>query len=163
MADITYAPGICLPQNDDVCFSLREKPVSWRRSHDIEDVKLLKQALSAYARARAKADVWTAEVETPLEERFREQADKWQRETQHLSSPGQRMMHPSYQAIMGMASDNRDEVIDLMLRDMQQNRRAWFWALSYLAQDNPISASDAGKTDKMIKAWVKWGEERGRL
>jgi hypothetical protein len=70
------------------------------------------------------------------------------------------MMHPSYQAIMGMASDNRDEVIDLMLRDMQQNRREWFWALSYLTHENPIERKDAGRLDKMIKAWVRWGQQR---
>ena len=104
-----------------------------------------------------------AEAEESLEERFHEQADKWQQETQHLSSPGQRMMHPSYQAIMGMARDNPEEVIGLMIRDLQQNRRAWFWALSYLTQDNPISASDAGRTDKMVKAWVRWGEAKGLL
>jgi hypothetical protein len=93
-----------------------------------------------------------------LEQRFRDQSDKWQRETQHLSSPAQRMLHPSYQAILGMGNENRREVISLMIRDMQQHRRPWFWALSYLAQDNPVSQSDAGKTDKMIQAWVDWGE-----
>lgn len=96
--------------------------------------------------------------EPTLEARFREQSDRWQRETQHLSSPGQRTMHPSYLAIMGMAKDNPREVIKLMLRDIQQNRRPWFFALSYLAKDNPLKQSDAGKTDKMIKAWVNWGK-----
>jgi len=105
-------------------------------------------------------EVHAREAEKRLEERFREQADKWQRETQHLSSPGQRMMHPSYQAIMGMANDNRDEVIDLLLRDMQQNRREWFWALSYLTHENPIDRKNAGKLDKMIEAWVRWGQQR---
>jgi len=93
-----------------------------------------------------------------LEQKFQEQANKWQRETQHLSSPGQRMMHPSYQAILGMGNENRREIIRLMIRDMQQHRRPWFWALSYLAQDNPVSQSDAGNTDKVIKAWVDWGK-----
>lgn len=93
-----------------------------------------------------------------LEQRFQEQADKWQRETAHLSSPGQKMMHPSYQAILGMGNNNRREVIRLMIRDMQQHRRPWFWALSYLAQDNPVSQSDAGKMDKIIAAWVDWGK-----
>jgi hypothetical protein len=93
-----------------------------------------------------------------LEQRFQAQADKWQKETQHLSSPGQRMMHASYQAILGMGNENRREIIRLMIRDMQQHRRPWFWALSYLAQDNPVSQSDAGNTDKTIKAWVDWGK-----
>jgi len=164
LTEITYDPGIFSRQSDERCSGVREKHVSWHRRRDIEDITLLKEALSTYLRQHTTiADVCLAETETSLAERFREQAEKWQQETQHLSSPGQRMMHPSYQAIMGMASDNPREVISLMIRDLQQNRRAWFWALSYLAQDNPISASDAGRTDKMIKSWVKWGEAKGLL
>jgi len=98
-----------------------------------------------------------------LEQRFQEQALKWQRETQHLSSPGQRMMHPSYQAILGMGNENPREIIRLMILDMQQHRRPWFWALSYLAQDNPVSQSDAGKTDNIVKAWVDWGKAQRLL
>jgi hypothetical protein len=63
-----------------------------------------------------------------LEQNFREQAKKWDRETAHLSSPAQRFSHASYIAILGMANDNRDKVIDLLLRDMKNNRREWFWA-----------------------------------
>ena len=99
--------------------------------------------------------------ETLLEKRFREQADKWAQETQHLSSPTQRMAHPSYQAILGMAQENKRAVIQLLLLDLQQRRRAWFWALSYLTQANPIGPRDAGKMDKMIKAWVEWGKAEG--
>ncbi len=98
-----------------------------------------------------------------LEERFRKQADKWRRETEHLSSPSQMIMHSSYQAILGMAQDDKQEIIRLMLRDLQENRTPWFWALSYLTQDNPIQRSEVGKLDKMIKAWVDWGKARNML
>ena len=104
----------------------------------------------------------TKEREKTLEEKFLEQASKWQKETQHLSSPGQRMMHPSYQAILGMGNENRREIVSLMIRDMQHHRRPWYWALSYLAQDNPVSQSDAGNMDRIIKAWVNW-EKAQRL
>lgn len=96
----------------------------------------------------------TVAAEGSLEQRFREQADKWERETQHLSSPTQKMMHPSYQAILGMGR----WIVPILLRDLQQNRRAWFGALSYLTHENPINAKDAGKMDKMIDAWVNWGK-----
>lgn len=98
-----------------------------------------------------------------IEERFREQADKWAHETRHLSSPTQRAGHPSYQAILGMGQENKEEVVRLLLRDLQQNRRPWFWALSYLTHDNPITREDAGRMDKMISAWVTWGNVRGLL
>jgi hypothetical protein len=92
-------------------------------------------------------------------EKFKEHADKWERETAHLSSPNQMMMHPSYQAILGMG----DKVVPLLLRDLQNKRRPWFWALSYLTTENPINPSDAGKMDKMIAAWVRWGKAKGLL
>jgi len=96
----------------------------------------------------------------PLEERFKEQADKWQRETQHLSSPLQRMLHASYQAILGMAAERKQDVIRLMLRDLQSNKRDWTLTLSYLTQANPVSAKDYGRTDKLIDAWLSWGREQ---
>jgi hypothetical protein len=68
------------------------------------------------------------------------------------------MAHPSYQAIMGMAQEDKGEVVRLMLLDLQQHCSQWFWALSYLTQTNPISQRDAGKMDKMIEAWVRWGK-----
>lgn len=111
----------------------------------------------------AEAQVCVLETEKSLEERFREQADKWQRETQHLSSPLQRMTHPSYQAILGMAVERKRDVIRLLLRDMQQSGRDWLLALSYLAQANPLNAKDAGKTDKLIESWIKWGKQQGLL
>lgn len=104
-----------------------------------------------------------AVVEISLTEQFLEQANKWTTETEHLSSPAQMMMHPSYQAILGMARGHEDDIIRLMLRDMRDNRRPWFWALSYLTHDNPIKPTDAGKLDKMVRAWVDWGLQRGKI
>lgn len=98
-----------------------------------------------------------------LAERFAEQAEKWERETRHLSSPTQRMMHPSYQAILGMAQGHENEVTALLIYDMQQRRRPWFGALSYITKENPIDRADAGNMNKMISSWVKWGKSRGLL
>jgi hypothetical protein len=110
------------------------------------------------------AQAIVAETDTAtLRRRFHEQADKWACETAHLSSPTQMMMHPSYVAILGMARENEDEIIRLMLHDLQDKRRLWFWALSYLTKENPIKQTDAGKLDKMIQAWVVWGKQRGKF
>ena len=105
------------------------------------------------------AKAFTAASSVALQQRFDEQAERWKRETRHLSSPTQKMMHPSYQAVLGMGK----EVVPLLLRDLAQNRTEWFWALSYLTQENPIRREDAGKMDTMIAAWVGWGKERGLL
>jgi hypothetical protein len=98
---------------------------------------------------------------TPLAKRFTEEADKWYHETMHLSSPTQMMLHSSYQAILRLASEDKKETIGLMLKDLKANGRPWFWALSYLTNENPINPVDFGKTEKMIKAWVRWGEQNG--
>lgn len=110
-----------------------------------------------------EARVRVLSAERSLEERFKEQADKWGRETAHLSSPLQRMMHPSYQAILSMGSEHKQDLIRLLLRDLKENRRDWLLALSYLTKANPISSRDAGKTDKLISSWLKWGIEQGLM
>jgi len=140
---------------------LQRRQRSYMRHRAVREIDRQRKELTSTI-ARILASLESRQAEKTLEQRFQEQADKWQRETQHLSSPAQRMMHPSYQAILGMGNENPREIISLMIRDMQQHRRPWFWALSYFAQDNPVSQSDAGRTDKMIKAWVDW-EKAKRL
>jgi hypothetical protein len=94
-----------------------------------------------------------------LEQRFREQADKWQREAGYFSSVTKRAMHPSYQTIIGMGRD----VVPLLLRDLQLNGRDWFWALSAITEENPVNPADAGKLEKMTAAWVAWGRRKRLL
>ena len=101
-----------------------------------------------------------------LEQRFCEEAEKWGRETAHMSSPLQKMMHLSYQAILGMSAEspkNKRDIVRYMLRDLKENRREWSLALSYLTQHNPINPKDHGKTDKINAAWIRWGEDEGLL
>ncbi len=107
-----------------------------------------------------------AAAEKTFEQRFLEQADKWERETAHLSSPLQRMENPSYQAIMGMSAESPEHkraIIRLMLRDLKTKHRDWFLALSYLTQHNPVDPQDYGKTSKLVQAWVRWGEKERYL
>jgi hypothetical protein len=94
-----------------------------------------------------------------LGKRFRVEAQKWEQDTMHLSSTARRVLHPSYQAIMGMGPD----VVPILLRDMQQTGRQWFWALRHITGENPVDPSDLGKVDKMISAWIKWGKKEGKL
>lgn len=101
----------------------------------------------------------TFEAEKTLEQKFYKEAEKWERETGHLSSTAKRVLHSSYQAIMAMGPP----VVPLLLRDLQRNRRDWLWALYHLTQANPINPSDAGKMDRMITAWVNWGKANGKI
>jgi hypothetical protein len=149
----------------DLC-DIRSDDYEWSSNYRLPhwDKKKVAGMLSGNWEIPVFADLCAVlEGERSLEERFYEQANKWQTETGHFSSPSQRIMHPSYQAILGMGREHKLDIIRLLIRDLQQNRRAWFWALSYLAQDNPINPEDAGKIDKMIFAWVKWGKTKGIL
>lgn len=140
-----------------------EPRLGWNRSKRPSSDDLRRAELIDEIILKAFAAGEVAVIDRTIAQKFHEQAEKWDRETGHISSPAQRFAHPSYVAILGMANDNRDEVVDLMLRDMRQNRREWFWALSYLTHENPIKREDAGKTDKMINAWINWGRKRGLL
>lgn len=100
-----------------------------------------------------------AEKRPTLEQRFREEAEKWDRETAYLSSTPKMVLHDSYQKIMAMGPD----VVPLLLRDLRENRRSWFWALRHLTQANPVLPEDQGNLDKMIAAWVAWGAREGRI
>jgi hypothetical protein len=92
--------------------------------------------------------VQSVKVSDELEQRFLLLASKWQAETGSLSSVTKRVMHPSYQAIVGMGQD----VVPILLRDLEMTGRDWFWALSAITQENPIAREDAGRVDKMTSA-----------
>jgi len=99
-------------------------------------------------------------------EKFHEQSDIWKRETSYLSSPLQKMSHPSYQAIMGMASESPEikrQVIREMLLEILKDRRDWYLALSFLTQQNPVQQRDYGIPSKLAEAWIKWGKSQGLL
>jgi len=132
----------------------RESRESWD-SHSFEELDAKRALASALNGASAKAK------SGGIEERFNDLAAAWAHETAHLSSPAQIMMHPSYQANLGMAGSDKTQIVRLMINDLKENRRPWFWALSYLTNANPVKPSEAGKMDKMIKSWVEWGKQHG--
>jgi hypothetical protein len=144
---------------------------SWREAETPEDdLRWRLELIDWYVRAgligrraqlfaEALACAQAVETPNPLEEKFRVQADKWERETAHHSSITKRVMHSSYQTIIGMGR----EVIPILLRDMQQNHRDWSWALYHLTQVNPINPEDAGRMDKIFRAWLTWGKKEGLL
>lgn len=114
---------------------------------------------SADAKWYAK-DLTVAEgTAVSLEERFREHASKWERDTAYLSATPMIVMHESYQSIIAMGPD----VIPVLLRDLEKTHRHWFWALRHLTGQDPVLPSDRGNVGQMIKAWIKWGKSKGRI
>jgi hypothetical protein len=169
MGTVLTSCGECLSVQD---WYREPEPIGSRRIHGYEirrrvrqhHIKrsyagrfLIERRQQFYELARAAAA--TVVVDTDLSARFYEQADKWERETRHVSSMTDIVMHSSYQAIIKMGPD----VIPFLLRDMKENRRLWFTALAQLAGENPIKPSDAGRVDRMTTSWLKWGKEKGFL
>jgi hypothetical protein len=65
------------------------------------------------------------------------------------------VMLPSYQKIIGMGW----AAVPLMLEDLKNEPRHWFWALRAITDVNPVPPQDAGNVRKMADAWVKWGRQ----
>lgn len=52
-------------------------------------------------------------------------------------------------------------VVPLILYDLKTSRDDWFWALSAITGENPITEADAGNVPKMTEAWLRWGRAKG--
>ncbi len=92
---------------------------------------------------------------TLLEQKFRRLVKQWREETLFISSSTERVLHPSYQKIIGMGP----AVVPLVLREMQDRGGHWFWALRAITEEDPVDAQDAGHVKKMTEAWLQWGKK----
>ena len=94
-----------------------------------------------------------------LQQRFRELADTWQKETVHLSSSSQMAMHPAYQQIIGMGPD----AIPLLLEELQHKPGHWSWALRAITGVDPVKEEHRGKLALIAHDWIEWGKANGHL
>lgn len=92
--------------------------------------------------------------------RFKKLAKAWKSETELMSKTTQRAMHPAYQKIIGMG----DAAIPLILNDLAEHGPDdWFWALTAITDENPITAEIAGDMNAMAEVWLQWGRNAGYL
>jgi hypothetical protein len=92
-----------------------------------------------------------------LAQRFAHLAETWKMQTGHFSSITKKCTHPAYQRIIGLGPG----VVPLILRDLKSSHYDWFWALSAITGDNPITEGDAGNVALMTEAWLRWGKAKG--
>jgi hypothetical protein len=88
---------------------------------------------------------------------FKKLADQWKAETRALSSTKIIAMHPAYQKIMVMGK----RALPFILNDLRRDENHWFWALSYIADENPVPPESRGKVHEMAGAWLDWGRKNG--
>ena len=86
---------------------------------------------------------------------FNELAIQWRRETGHMSSTTRKYMHPAYQTIIGMGK----QVLPLVLTELRSRPSHWFWALRFIAHENP--AADCKSVEAATEAWINWGIGKG--
>src|SRR5229473_2339691 len=93
-------------------------------------------------------------------QRFNRLAKSWKTETELISKMSRKLMHPAYQRIIGMG----EPAIPLILKDLAANGPDdWFWALTAITDENPITEGMAGNMVAMTEAWLQWGKSAGYL
>jgi len=94
------------------------------------------------------------------EQRFRKLAKAWKSETELFSKLTKRILHPAYQKIIGMG----EPAVPLILQALSENGPDdWFWALTAITDENPITEDMAGNMAAMTEAWLQWGRGAGYL
>ncbi|MCY4661001.1 MAG: hypothetical protein OXF93_14475 [Acidobacteria bacterium] len=91
--------------------------------------------------------------------RFDMYAEEWTAQTSHLSVLSRRVMHPSYQRIIGLGRDALPLILDRLLSRPDH----WFWALRSISGEDPVRPEDVGTFDAMRDAWVSWGRRHGLI
>lgn len=94
-----------------------------------------------------------------LKEQFISLADRWRSETQHLSSLTRIVMHRDYQRIMGMGP----VAIPFILEELSRRTDFWFWALTSLSGEDPVTDEERGDVEKMAASWLRWGAQKGLI
>ena len=92
-----------------------------------------------------------------LERDFAELAEQWRSDTAAMSAMESMAMHPAYQRIIGMGP----AVLHLILSELAREPDHWFWALSAITGENPVSPEVAGNLTRMTEAWLQLGRKRG--
>lgn len=89
--------------------------------------------------------------------RFQILAQRWKKDTAHLSNIGKKALHPAYQEIIGMGK----AAIPLLLAELHRDPDDWFWALHAITGAQPVPAESRGNLKEMAAAWLQWGSAQG--
>jgi hypothetical protein len=97
-----------------------------------------------------------------LERLFREQAERWKKDTQHWSSVTKMLAHPSYLRIVGLAREaTGNEIERLLLEELEAEPDYWFYALTAVTGEDPVQPQD--DFDGAVNAWLEWGRRKGYI
>jgi len=93
--------------------------------------------------------------QSALERKFNLRAERWEKESAIYSSPGAKLLHKDYIAIIKMG----EPVVPMILKRMQTSHSDWLWALENIVEnENPARGLD--DYDSAVQAWLEWGRKR---
>jgi hypothetical protein len=93
----------------------------------------------------------------PPEQRFRELAARWRKDTAYLSSTSDIATHPAYQQLIGMGQ----AALPFIFAELRVRPEHWFWALRSITGEDPVPAEARGNVPKMTAAWLHWAGQHG--
>jgi hypothetical protein len=108
------------------------------------------------AHGNDSADALRLQVER-LRPEFNALAERWRRDTQHVSLISKKVAHPSYFRIMGMGR----AVVPLLLETLRDNPDHWFAALKATSNIDPVPAGSNPSAAR--EAWLTWGRSEGLI
>lgn len=102
--------------------------------------------------------------QTPIKQRFKELAQRWDEETLDLSSLKEILSHEDYLAIIALGPP----VLPFLFAELAQRPNFWFTAISSILRANNeyvevVDEAAYGNLQKMTDAWLEWGKEQGYL
>lgn len=115
--------------------------------------------MNSQIRQNSDASAAGRQTKKSVEKQFNVLAEQWYLETLHSSGYLDKILHPSYQRIIGLGKT----VIPFILNELKDHPGEWFWALRALTGEDPTTAAMAGKKDKIAKAWLNWGKQNGYI
>lgn len=146
-----HGPSSWVPRGEESSNLARNYTIVARNR--MRDTTTVSKAYMSYAPRPAVGGNRRAEIKTC----FERYADEWKSQTGHESVMSRRVLHPSYQRIIGLGQD----ALPFILHRLSSQPDHWFWALQSISGENPVSPEDAGRFDAMRDAWITWGRNRG--
>ena len=99
----------------------------------------------------------TALADLPLRFQFDAAVEHWKQDVRYTSSLTKIVLHPAYQAIIGMGK----AAVPMILAELQRNGGHWLWALHAITREDPAREGDG--YEAAAHAWLRWGKEHGHL
>ena len=91
-----------------------------------------------------------------ISDRFGELADRWERETAHLSDLAVMRLHPAYQKIISLGW----AVVPDLIERVASGDAHWNFALTTITDENPAAGAETPRD--AAQAWADWGKRLAR-